>query len=134
MKLLSVGVVLAATTLAVTACGGGGATSSASNQPTVQLTADDVPDVLMPGIWPGAGLKVSRQGSSITVKTNWADNETTVDGRTTLDAAQTICAQIINDYEIGRGVAFDTFSIQVLASNGWEHLAFRGNNGKCHTS
>jgi hypothetical protein len=129
MKLLYVGVVLAATTLAVTACGGGGAKSSTPNAPTVQLTADDIPDVLMLGIWPGAGLKVSRQGSSITVKTNWTDNETTVDGRTTLDAAQ-----IINDYEIGRSVACNTFSIQVLASNGWEHLAFRGNNGKCHTS
>ena len=134
MKLLYVVVVLAASTLAATACGGGGAKLSAASAPTVQLTADDIPDVLMPGIRPGAGLKVSRQGSSITVKTNWADNETTVDGRTTLDAAQTICAQIINDYEIGRNVASDTYSIQVLASNGWEHLAFRGNNGKCHTS
>jgi hypothetical protein len=58
-----------------------------------------------------------------------------VDGRTTIDAATTICAQVVNDYELGpNALPSGTLDVQVLAANGWEHLAFRGKNGKCHGS
>ena len=87
----------------------------------------------MPGIWPNAGLRAYRDGDSITINTNWTDNGTTVDGRTTPDAALSICAQVIGDLEMGpSALPYGILSIAVLAKNGWEHLAFRGNNGKCH--
>src|SRR5438093_12840380 len=112
--------------LATVAAGCGGKTvtpsTTASNSPAVRLTADDLPDVLTSGIWPGAGLRAYRSDDSITVHTAWGDSGVTVDGRTTLEAAVAICSQVVNDLEMGpAALPAGTLQVQVLANNGWEH-------------
>lgn len=104
-------------------------TTTSSAQAGQQLTDADIPDVLTSGIWPGAGLRAYRNGAYITIYTDWDSSETTVDGRTTREAALAICEATVGDfgYDMSLGVT-------VLAANGWEHLAFKGSGAKCHES
>jgi hypothetical protein len=97
--------------------------------PTGQrLTIDEIPDVLMPGIWPGAGLKVYRDGDSVTAFTNWSQGETTVDSRTTTDAAQSVCAGVLGDLAFPAGI---TLAVKVYAADGQTLLAHTDDNDKC---
>jgi hypothetical protein len=82
----------------------------------------------MPGIWPGAGLRAYKDGSYIDVYTNWGDGGTTVDGRSTVEAAAGICNAAWGDFGYT-----EPLSITVYAANGWEHLAFKPTGGHCHT-
>jgi len=82
----------------------------------------------MPGIWPGAKLHAYRQGDQVTIATAWSDSGTTVDGRSTTDAALSICEETIGDLNFNMSL-----SVVVLAGNGWEHLAFKDYNQKCHS-
>jgi hypothetical protein len=52
----------------------------------------------------------------------------TVDDRTTQDAALGICNATWGDYGY-----VEPMTITVYAANGWEHLAFKNYNDKCHT-
>ncbi len=68
-------VLLAALTLALSACGGG---HKSNGHARVRLTAQQVPDVLTPGIWDGI-TGVYRQGDEVTIYTNW-QNKTDAEG------------------------------------------------------
>jgi hypothetical protein len=103
--------------------------STTTEDPSGQrLTDADIPDVLMPGVWPGAGLKVYRDGDSVTAFTNWSQGETTVDNRTTTDAAQSVCAGVLNDLAFPTGI---TLAVKVYAADGQTLLAHTDNNDKC---
>ena len=56
-------------------CGGSNGHKSSSHKSTVQrvqLTKDDIPDVMEPGIWPGI-KGAYREGNSVTIRTAWSD-------------------------------------------------------------
>jgi hypothetical protein len=89
--------------------------------------SNDIPDVLMPGIWPGAGLKAYKDGSNVTVYTLWHQDGTTVDNRTTMDAATAVCTDTLGDF------GYDpTIGVTVYAIDG-SRLAYTGADGKCWT-
>jgi hypothetical protein len=117
--------------LILAGCGGhgGGTKASAtdSNAPVVALTENDIPDVLMPGVWPAsANLQATRRGNVITVTSDWTAGETTVDGRDVTDAAQSICGVIVGD------IGETGLSISVLAADG-SALASKGTgDDSCH--
>lgn len=69
-RYLSALIVLAVLTLALTACGGGHESGGQKAGSRVRLTAKQVPDALMPGIWDGI-TGVYREGDRVTVYTNW---------------------------------------------------------------
>lgn len=119
---------IAALALALAGCGGSHATSHKAVKPQgTRLSANNIPDVLMPGIWPNARLRAYRDGNSVTVYTDWSDGETTVGGRSVSDAATVICGQVVNDLQDS------SLTVEVLAENGWEHLAFKQDTGTCHS-
>jgi hypothetical protein len=116
--------------LVLAGCGGHAKTNSSaadSNAPVVTLTEDDIPDVLMPGVWPAsANLQATRQGNAVTVTTDWSAGETTVDGRDVTDAAQSICGVIVGDLQES------DISIGVLAADG-STLAYKdAGDDSCH--
>lgn len=128
------GAILATAVLVAGVASSCGGYHQAPAPPKIRLTSDDFPDVLTPGIWPGAGLRAYREGDDVEVYTNWSVGqilETSVGEMTTVEAAQTICGQAINDLEIAAGLRWGTLFVTVFAKGGVE-LAFRGASGKCH--
>jgi hypothetical protein len=92
-----------------------------------KLTESDIPDVLLPGIWPNSETwTVERNGDTVTVQTDWNRGDTTVDGRDVTDASQSICAVIPPD------LSNFNVSVDVLAADGTP-LASKGNgDDTCH--
>jgi hypothetical protein len=88
----------------------------------MELTENEIPDVLTRSIWPSGNLKAFRQGDTITITTDWVAGQTVEDGRAVTDAAQTICGQTINDLLSTDDVPTH---IRVLAADGTTRLAYK---------
>lgn len=96
-------------------------TAAPASTSAVPLTVDQIPDVLMPGLWHGH-LSATRDGNSVTIKTGWkyySDDEVT------------ICVNALSD--LGYGFASHDLIVQVMGGVNNDVLGvWNMGSGKCH--
>src|SRR3954452_6662162 len=88
------------------ACGGetGGKSQERKPPPRTQLAVTDIPDVLLPGIWPEksrTGIHAYREGDTITVETGWA---TFIP-----DDAVSLCRNVIADLQFNPNLTVQVY-------------------------